>query len=341
MSGSRDESKQFNSLVVRKESANHFSYAIEEREISTLPANDVLIRVAYSTINYKDLMSCQGNPAVTRRFPHTPGIDAAGTVESTNSSLFAVGDKVIVYSQQMGMSMPGGFGQYVAVPASWVMRLPDTMSLEEAMAWGTAGFTAALATQALINNDIQERDKVLVTGATGGVGCFAVALLAHLGFSVVAETRKLNANEFLYSIGAEELLSADDLEAGHLPNLLNPQWNAAIDVVGGSLLSSILKKIDANGVVVATGLTQSTHFSTTVLPFILRSIKLMGVNVELTRQEQKELLWDKLAHAWKPQCFASLYQKIPLSDLPSFIEKAIQGQLKGRIVIDLGTANND
>jgi putative YhdH/YhfP family quinone oxidoreductase len=331
-------SKNFKALVVRKEADRHFNYAVEDSLVSNLPANEVLIRVLYSSINYKDLMSCQGNPAITRRFPHTPGIDAAGIVERTNSSLFTVGEKVIVYSQQMGMTQPGGFGQYVCVPESWVMRLPPNLSLEESMAWGTAGFTAALAVQTLLNNGIesQKDNKILVTGSTGGVGCFSVALLAYLGFNVVAETRKLNATQFLSAIGAKEVLSQESIEAEHLPNLLKPQWDATIDVVGGSVLSSILKKMANNGVVIATGLAQSTHFSTTVLPFILRGVKLIGVNVDLITVEQKKSIWEKMASLWKPKSFSSLYQTIPLSDLPLYIEQAHKGELFGRIVIDLG-----
>lgn len=331
-------SDTFHALVVRKTADNIFTYAIEENKLSALPANDVLIRVQYSCINYKDLMSCQGNPAITRRFPHTPGIDAAGIVVRSNSSRFTVGEQVMVYSQAMGMSSPGGFGQYVCVPEAWVMPIPDKMALEEAMAWGTAGFTAALAVQTLLYEGLEgkESNKVLVTGSTGGVGCFAVALLAHLGFTVLAETRKLNAIAFLHAIGAAELITQEALEAEHLPNLLNPQWNAAIDVAGGSILSSILKKTATNGIVIAAGLAKSTHFSTTVLPFILRGIKLMGVNVELEPMQQKQIIWQQMADIWKPKCFSSLYQKISLEELPSFIVQAKQSQLLGRVVIDLG-----
>lgn len=326
----------YQALVVEKDENKSFSYGLKTLQVGSLPKKDVLIRVHYSTINFKDSLSCQGHPAITRRFPHTPGIDAAGIVESSESDDFKVGDRVAIVSQPMGMNSPGGFGQYVNVPASWVIKIEKSLSLEEAMIYGTAGYTAALAVQALIDSRIDlENSKVVVTGATGGVGCVSVALLSKLGCQVTAVTGKSDAEEFLKNIGAAEVLSRSDFETNAGQNLLVPKWEAAIDVAGGETLATTLKLIRDRGAVIATGMVNDTSFQTTVLPFILRGISLIGVNAENTPIEKRDDVWRKMATIWKPDTLTSLYKLITLQELESAMDLAIKGQQVGRIVVDM------
>ena len=328
--------KNYQALVVRKGEKRTFTYGVETCSVDDLPEGDVLIRVHYSTINFKDCMSCQGHPAITRRFPHTPGIDAAGVVETSTSKLFSEGDRVIVISYAMGMSVPGGFGQYIRVPEAWVMKLDDDMTLEEAMAFGTAGYTAALSVEALEEQHISLKDaKAVVTGATGGLGSVAVALLSAQGCEVTAVTGKPDSEPFLKRIGAAEVVDRSTLEDASGQNMLVPKWDAAIDIAGGSILSTIIKMINDKGVVALTGMVHGTAFEATVLPFILRGIRLVGINAEVTDMTHRRAMWKKLATSWKPENFSEMYTVVGLADLPGAVETVTQGRQVGRIVVDM------
>ena len=328
--------KDYRALVVRKANDNQYTRAIEICRVDDLPIGDVLIRVHFSSINYKDCLSCIGNPGVTRRYPHTPGIDASGIVETSNSNEFRPGDSVMVISHAMGMSISGGFGQYIRVPASWVMHLPEGLSLYESMIYGTAGYTAALSVEALIVNNLHsDSGAIVVTGATGGVGSMSVALLGNLGFNVTASSGKSDAEQFLCSIGALKVIDRAEVSDQTVRNLLIPTWKGAIDTVGGNTLSTLLKKCKDGGAVVATGLVESTHLSTTILPFILRGVKLVGIYAEGTDYSQREKIWCKMAGVWKPQVLQAMVTVYRLDDLPFAIDQRLAGVQKGRFVIDL------
>jgi len=329
--------KAYQALVVRRDGKRTFKSAIETRTTDDLPVGDVLIRVHYSSINYKDCLSCQGHPAITRRFPHTPGIDAAGIVEASGDSRFDEGDAVIVFSHAMGMTIPGGFGQFVRVQADWVMPLPNTMPLEEAMAYGTAGYTAALSVEAILGAGVRpEESKAVVSGATGGLGGIAVGMLADLGFHVTALTGKVDeARDFLMNLGASEVRDRREVEDNTGRNILVPIWNAAIDVAGGNLLSTLIKATADNGVVIATGMVQDTAFATTVLPFILRGVRLIGINAESTSMDRRKAVWAAMATTRKPKNFADLYTVVRLTDLPEAVEGIASGAYLGRVVVDM------
>lgn len=327
----------YQAFVVEKNKDKIFSYSVkDDLVVDNLPDADILIRVHFSTINYKDSMSTQGNPAITRRFPHTPGIDAAGVVEASNSDDYAVGDKVVIMGQPMGMTSPGGFGQYIRVPASWAMKVEAGTDLEQTMVHGTAGYTAALSVDALKHHfgDLSNK-KIIVTGATGGVGCISVALLSQHGCQVTAVSGKAGVAPFLSSIGASEILGRTELESKGGQNLLRPQWDGAIDVAGGDTLATILKLIDGNGCVVATGMVGDTALNTSVLPFILRGITMAGINAENTDTQTRQTIWNKYNSSDMQGNVSKLYQLITLNDLPAAMDTIIQGTQIGRIVVDL------
>lgn len=271
---------KYQGLVVRKTTKKKTNFEVEILDHEFLPQGDVLIRVHYSTINYKDLMSVQGNPAITRRFPHTPGIDAVGVVEKSNSPKYNIGDRVAVLSTTMGMLSPGGFGQYISVPESWVVSIPDIISSRTLMGYGTAGITALLAVLEIVSVEDFLEHRALVTGATGGVGSFAVALLKSAGFEVSACSGREDQTDFLLSIGADEVVPRCELEAEQPQNLLKPRWWAAVDTVGGRILTNTIKQTGEKGIVTAMGMVNNTVFETNVLPFILRAIRLIGINTE-------------------------------------------------------------
>ncbi|MGE4280058.1 MAG: YhdH/YhfP family quinone oxidoreductase [Magnetospirillum sp.] len=329
-------SRDYQALVVRKSADKSFSHAVETLSVDALPAGEVLIRVRYSGVNFKDCLSVQGNPAITRRFPHTPGIDAAGEVVESSHADFSPGDKVMVISRAMGMSLPGGFGQYVRVPAAWVTRLPDGLDARAAMVLGTPGLTAALAVAALarVLPDLKDAE-VAVSGATGGVGCLAVALLAARGCKVSAISGKAQAQAFLTAIGASEILSRDQVVDASGRNLLPPRWSAAVDVAGGAMLSALIRQMRDGGAVAVTGNAGDTAFDANVLPFILRGVKLLGINTETVPADQIAALWRHLAGPGKPACLDRLHQVVALADLPVLLGRIMDGEILGRVVVDL------
>ena len=327
----------YQALVVEKTPERQFACSLKELRIEDLPVEEVLVRVHYSTVNYKDVLSCQGNPAITRRFPHTPGIDAAGVVEQSSSPDFQPGERVIVVARPMGLNTPGGFGQFIRVPASWLQKMAPETDLEQTMIFGTAGYTAALAVKALQKHLGTLKDKkIAVIGATGGVGCVAVALLNRFGAEVHAITGKPDAKDFLKNIGATEVITRAALEDHPAQNLLRPLWDGAIDVAGGNTLATLLKLITDHGCVAATGLADDTTLHTTVLPFILRGVSLLGINAENTDESTRETIWCELMSPDMLAKTAPLYTLVPLRDLPAVITKIAAGQQMGRIVVDLG-----
>jgi len=316
-------SETFRALVVTEKEPKTFVRNIETRSTADLPAGDVLIRVHYSSLNYKDAMSASGIPGVTRRYPHTPGIDVAGVVARSNCEAFAVGDEVVAIGNDLGMNTAGGFGEYVRVPASWVVQLPKTLTAHEAMTCGTAGFTAAMCVDKIVAHGITPEDgDILVTGATGGVGSFAVALLAKLGYKVVAATGKSeSAGDYLLGLGAERLISREEATDDSGRPLLRSLWAGVVDCVGDVILASALKATKRNAVVAICGLVASADLHTTVLPFILRGVTMVGVDSADLSLEERQRIWQLLAHEWKLDTSAMLAREVTLEELEPEIDR--------------------
>lgn len=325
---------EYKALVV-EEINKEFVQTIQSLQTDNLPAGDVLIGVHYSSLNYKDALSATGNKGVTKKYPHTPGIDAAGIVEYSNNDLFQVGDKVIVTGYDLGMNTPGGFGQYIRVPAEWVVKLPHGLSLKESMIIGTAGFTAGISVLRLCELVKPDDGRILVSGATGGVGSVALSLLSKLGYETVSITGKESEHDFLKSLGSKEIIARDEfLSQGKRP-MLSAQYAGAVDTVGGTVLENILKTLKPLGAVTTCGSVSSTLLNTTVFPFILRGITLIGISAQNYPSTVRRILWDKLAIEWKPDNLLELYSEIKLDEVISHINKMLDGKLKGRTIVNM------
>jgi len=311
-----------------------FTKEIRELPLKDLDNSDILIRIKYSALNFKDALSASGNKGITREYPHTPGIDGAGIVERSSSSKFKKGDEVIVTSFDLGMNTNGAFSEYISVPQEWVIPLPDTLTLKEAAAIGTAGLTAAIGVSKLIANGQKEGNSILVTGATGAVGSFSVKLLSSLGFKVTALSSKADKKEFLTSIGADKVVLIDEFEKHAKRPLLKAKYDGAIDVVGGELLENILKQINPQGSVAICGLVGSPQLNTTVFPFILRGINLLGINSAELEDEHRQTLWEMLAHEWKID-LSNITHEHSLEELPKLIDAMLEGKSTGRAVIKI------
>ena len=327
----------FRAFLVEKNEDRTFTRSVVDRELDDLPAGELLIDVKFSSLNYKDALSATGNPGVTRSYPHTPGIDAAGTILESAVANFTAGDEVVVIGFDLGMNTSGGFGERVRVPAAWAVPLPQGLGLEEAMILGTAGFTAALSIHKLERAGMSpEGGPILVSGATGGVGSVAIKLLDQLGYEPHAVTGKEDQHEFLKSIGAREILSREDLEAGSDRPLLKEQWGGVVDTVGGGMLFNAIKGLRYGQSAAACGLVNSPNIPASVLPFILRHVNLLGIDsVELPLTEKIEI-WDKLAGEWKLTGLTELKKStFSLNTLSEAIETILDGEMVGRGVVDL------
>ena len=329
-------SDTFKALVVRVSDDKNYIRSIEERCIDDLPQGEVLIRVHYSSLNYKDGLSCIGDRGVTRHYPHTPGIDAAGIVESCNSSKFKAGDSVVIISYDLGANTAGGFGQFIRVPEDWVMPLPKGLSLRESMIYGTAGFTAGLCVNALQHHgSTPEGGPIVVTGATGGVGSVSVALLAGLGYSVSASTGKPDAENFLKKLGASKVIERKAVNDETGRTILKEVWGGAIDTVGGNTLATILKACKQGGAVAATGLVESSKLPITVFPFIWRGVSLIGIYASGNTMSMRIKIWSKLAQEWKLDQLESLATECTLEHLNPEIERILAGKQRGRVIVNM------
>ena len=312
-----------------------FNRSVIEREVEDLPEGEVLIEVHYSSLNYKDALSATGNPGVTRKFPHTPGIDAAGVVLESAVTDIEPGSEVIVIGYDLGMNTSGGFGQRIRVPAGWVVKLPAGLSLHSSMILGTAGFTAAECIDKLESAGMTTSSgPVLVTGASGGVGSVAVKILSHLGYEVAAVTGKVEQHDFLKSLGASEILSREDANAGTDRPMLAERWGGVVDTVGGDIMFNAVKSLRYGCSLAACGLVAGPAFQGNVLPFLLRNVNLLGVDsVELPLSE-KSRLWNRLAEEW---CIdlADLEETLTLDTLSEAIDRILAGAMVGRGVVKL------
>lgn len=326
----------FRALRVEQNEDGAFVRTIAERDPSDLPEGDVLISVAYSSLNYKDALSATGAPGVTRNYPHTPGIDAAGTVAESTSPRFQEGDQVIVIGFDLGMDTDGGFGQFIRIPDSWIVPLPAGLSLRESMILGTAGFTAALCVDKLESAGMsRESGPVLVTGATGGVGSVAVSLMSNLGYEVHAVTGKADQASYLGGLGASTIHARADFEEESRRPLGRETWGGVVDTVGGAILVNALKELKYGQSLAACGLVASPSINATVFPFILRHANLLGIDSVELPLDQKEAIWRKLATTWRVGGLESMVQPLTLDSLSESIDQILAGRMIGRGLVSL------
>ncbi|MEC7975884.1 MAG: YhdH/YhfP family quinone oxidoreductase [Pseudomonadota bacterium] len=312
-----------------------FVRSVIERDVEDLPEGEVLIDVQYSSLNYKDALSATGNPGVTRAFPHTPGIDAAGSVLASTDTRFAEGDAVVVIGFDLGMGTSGGFAERIRVPANWVVKLPEGLTARESMLIGTAGFTAAECVQKLEQAGMTpDSGPILVTGATGGVGSVAVKLLATLGYEVAAVTGKPEQHDWLRSLGASEFLTREAAAEGAEKPLLAERWGGVVDTVGGDILFNGVKSLRYGCSLAACGLVAAPQFGASVLPFILRHVNLLGIDSVQLPLPQKTQIWSRLATDWKLD-LSELEETLSLHDLSAAIDRILAGQMVGRGLVDL------
>lgn len=328
--------KTFKAMVVSETADQQFVREIKDRSIEQLPPGDVLVRVKYSSLNYKDVLSAIGNRGVTRHYPHTPGVDAAGIVEASQVDAFPVGQEVIVTSYDLGMNTSGGFAQYIRVPADWVVRMPAHLSLRESMIYGTAGFTAALSVLQLMQHGVlPERGPVLVSGATGGVGGLAVAILAKAGYSVTAINGSIDRQAYLREIGAAEVISIEDATDTSSKPLLKGRWAGVIDAVGGEILATAIKSTQHWGAVACCGNVGSPDLPLNVYPFILRGVTLIGIDSQNCPMPLRQEVWKKLAGDWKLEHLEQFITEVPLEGLSERMEAVLQRKRKGRTLVRL------
>jgi len=329
-------STKFKALLVEQPEKKVFNRAIVTRSLDDLPDGELVVKVHYSSLNFKDALSSVGNPGVTRNFPHTPGIDAAGEVVSCRDGAFQPGDKVIVTSYDLGMETDGGFGQMIRVPSKWALKLPEGLSLKESMMLGTAGLTAALSVQELVDNGVApEKGPVLVTGATGGVGSLAVAMLAKIGFEVTAVTGKLEETPYLERLGAKRVIDRETLLKGSERPMLKTTWAGVVDCVGGEMLAAAIKSTQYDGVVTCCGLVASIDIPINVFPFILRGVRLIGIDSAECPMERRTRIWQRLASEWKPDNLVDMVDEVTLDGLEEKIQAMLKGGLKRRVLVNL------
>jgi len=329
-------SSAYQAFRVDKTENRQYPRSVVERDTADLPEGELLIDVAYSSLNYKDALSATGNPGVTRNFPHTPGIDAAGVVAESSVSAFAPGDEVIAIGFDLGMNTDGGFGQKIRIPAGWAVPIPSGLDLRTSMILGTAGFTAALCVDKLEDAGMSpDGGPVLVTGSTGGVGSVAVKLLAKLGYEVHAVTGKAAQHAFLRSLGASAIMSREDALAGAERPLGRETWGGVVDTVGGQILVNAVKSLRYGMSLAACGLVASPEIPATVLPFILRHVNLLGIDSVELPLDQKEAIWRKLGSEWRLDGLDDLVEPLTLDTLSGAIDRILAGEMVGRGLVAL------
>ena len=324
----------FRCVLVEKDDAGEVQASHCEKSIEELPQGDVLIRVHYSSLNYKDGLAATGHPGVAKSLPHVPGIDAVGVVARSSSDSFSEGDEVIVTGYELGAGRWGGWSEYIRVPADWIVPMPAGVSMKETMIFGTAGFTAGLSVAGLIHHGIRpDSGKIVVTGSTGGVGILSVMILAKLGYEVVAVTGKEDKHDWLKNLGASEVLPRDAVCDDSSRPLLKSQWSGAVDTVGGNTLGTLLRSVNIDGCVTACGLVGGLEIPTTVHPFILRGVSLVGIASAWTPMEKRLEVWKKLLGDWKPANLEEIVRETSLGDVLGDVPEILAGRVFGRIVV--------
>ncbi len=326
----------FTALLLTKDDDGDVSAELTELDESALPDGEVTVAVEYSTLNYKDALAVTNRSPIVRSWPMVPGIDLAGTVTASDDDSVSVGDAVVVNGWEIGEKHWGGYAQTARVRADWITRLPAAFTTRQAMAIGTAGYTAMLCVLALQDHDIgPDRGPVVVTGASGGVGSVAISVLSKLGYEVHAVTGRVDEQgEYLRGLGADELVDRDEL-SGDAPPLAKPRWAGGIDAVGGSILANVLAATQPWGCVAACGLAQSMKLPTTVAPFILRGVTLAGVNSVLEPPARRDQAWSGLAANLDPDALDSMTEVIGLDEVPATATRLLANEVRGRIVVDV------
>lgn len=331
---------RFPAYLVRQDAGGAIQSGMETLRIDELPPGEVLIEVAWSSINFKDSLAARGHKGVVRQLPHVPGVDAAGRVVASEHSDWRPGQKVIVTGNELGAGQWGGWSRYVRVPASWIVELPETLTLYESMVYGTAGFTAVQCVRRLEQHEVRpDQGPILVTGATGGVGCLAVVLLAKLGYHVVAVSGKRDRWDWLKNLGATDVIDRNEVmppdSAAPRP-LSSARWAGVVDTVGGETLAAAVRATQAHGCVAACGNVGGADLALTVYPFILRGIALAGVTSQNTRLDERQEIWRRLAHEWRLTELDRLAHRIEMADLSGAVQQIARGDITGRVVVRIG-----
>ncbi|NOU77073.1 acryloyl-CoA reductase [Paenibacillus sp. LMG 31458] len=326
----------FEALVVDR-TKESFAVEVKELRLDDLPVGEVVIRVLYSGINYKDALACSPNGRVVRAYPMVPGIDLAGTVVASSDGRFREGDEVLVTSYELGTGHYGGFSAFARVPADWVVPLPQGLTHREAMILGTAGFTAALSIQRMEENGLsKEQGPVLVRGATGGVGSSSVSMLAALGYEVEASTGKSADHQYLLDLGAKQVLTREELSPSVSKPLNKEYWAGSVDPVGGDSLAHVLSRIKYGGSVALSGLTGGGEFAASVFPFIMRGVNLLGIDSAACRVEVRKPLWERIAKELKPKGLEqTVYQEVTLDGVTEAAKQVLEGKVRGRVLVRL------
>ncbi len=327
----------FPCYLVDRDAAGNVTGRMDRRRTDELPPGEVTVRVAFSSLNYKDALGATGHPGVNKVFPYIPGVDAAGTVAQSGVYELLEGDRVIVTGFDMGVNRWGGWGEFVRVPQPWVVPMPAGLSLRESMMLGTAGLTAALCVDALQRHGVKpDSGEVAVTGASGGVGSMAVAILARLGYHVAAVTGKPQAHDYLTSLGAAIVLAREEMDDRSGRPLLTRRWAGGVDTVGGNALSTMLRATELGGCVAACGMAGGTDLPVTVYPFILRGVTLAGIDAAWCDDELRHECWFRLSGPWKPEKLDQIARFIRLEQVPEKIAEMLAGRVIGRYAVEVG-----
>ncbi len=326
----------FNALVLNKDD-DEVTSTVESVGIDDLPEGDVVVVVDYSTLNYKDGLILKGLGGLVRNYPHVPGVDLSGVIESSESADFSAGDRVVLNGWRFGEVCWGGYAQKARVKSDWLVKLPDNISNEQAMAIGTAGYTAMLAVMALEDHGLtpDSEGEVLITGAAGGVGSIATAILANLDYQVTASTGRVETAEYLTSLGAASIVSREKLEKAPKGPLSGERWAGAIDNVGGPILANVLAGMKYHASVAAIGLAASAKLETTVVPFIIRGVNLLGIDSVMCPKDKRIVAWDRLSKELPQDKLGDAATIVGLGDIAGFADDILAGKVKGRVVVDV------
>ncbi len=326
----------FNALIVEKAEDGSTSVAVQQIGEDRLPPGDVTVAIEYTTVNYKDGLCMDAGGGMVRRYPHVPGIDFAGTVEASDDARYAVGDKVVLTGWRVGEAHWGGYAQKARVKADWLVPLPEGLTTRQAMAVGTAGFTSMLAVMALEDHGLTpDRGEVLVTGAAGGVGSVATAILANLGYSVAAVTGRPETADYLKDLGAARIVAREELSETVKRPLESETWAGCVDAVGGAMLARVLGQMKYNGSVAAVGLAGGASLPASVIPFLLRGVNLLGIDSVLRPFDDRVRAWGRIATDLPMGHLEAMVQPAVLGDLPGLGADILKGRVKGRVVVDV------
>lgn len=326
----------FKAWRVTEDASGKFHRSITERNLQDLPEGEVTIKIHYAALNYKDALSFSGNKGVTRKYPHTPGIDGSGTVVASTSADFKEGDAVLVTSYDLGMNTDGAFAEYIRVPSEWVIPLPKSISLLESMIIGTAGLTVGIGLYKMEKmGQSPSSGPIVISGATGGVGSMAVGILAKAGYEVIASSGKPEMADYLKGLGANQIVDREFINDDSNRPLMKPQWAGAIDTVGGNTLATLIKGCKREGNIAACGLVSSPVLPTTVFPFILNGVNLIGIDSATFAKEDRLHVWEKLGSDWRLPDMQGLTTVCSMTELEPYVDGMLQGGSKGRVVVDM------